>query len=97
MVAPLSTKLPWELANPKWAASINPILALPILNGNMISNVSLTATTPKVVNHLLQRMPQGWFLVDNTADAVIWRTQPFTDTTITLEASANTTASIWVF
>lgn len=96
-MAQLSTKLPWELAQTKWASSLNPILALPILSGNQIDNITLTASTPKVINHLLQRMPQGWFVVDNTANAVIWRTAAFNDLTITLESSANTVISIWVY
>ncbi len=93
----LSPKLPWELAQTKWAATLNPILSLPMLNGNMIDDVSLVANTPKAINHLLQRMPQGWILVDNTANTVVWRTQAFTQSTITLESSANTTISLWVF
>ncbi len=93
---PLSPKLPWDLANPKWAAALNPLLALPLVNGSMVS-ASLAATTPQAINHLLGRMPQGWFLVDNTANAVVWRTQPFNATSLTLEASVTTTVNLWVF
>lgn len=93
----LSSKLPWELANPKWAASLNPVLAIPILNGNQINNVNLVANTPLAINHLLQRKQQGWILTDNTADAVVWRTAEFNQYTLTLESDADTTISIWVF
>ncbi len=93
----LSTKLPWELAQTKWSSEINPVLALPILAGNQINNIPLAATTPKAVNHLLQRIPQGWLLVDNSANAVIWRTQPFNINTITLESSADTTVNIYIY
>ena len=93
----LSSKLPWELAQTKWSATLNPVLAIPFLSGIHITNVLLTASTPKVINHLLQRNPQGWFLTDNNANAVIWRTQSFNDLTITLESSANTTISFWIF
>lgn len=96
-MALLSTKLPWDLAQTKWAATLNPIISVPLLSGNLISDISLTASTPKAINHLLQQMPQGWFLVDNTANAVVWRAADFTTTTITLESSANTTISLWVF
>lgn len=96
MAANLSPKLPWSLANPKWAATLNPLLALPILNGNMVSAV-LVANTPQAINTKIGRMQQGWFLTDNSADAVVWRTQPFNSTTLTLEASANTTVNVWVF
>lgn len=93
----LSTKLPWELAQTKWAATLNAILSLPILNGTQITNVKLVANTPLVINHLLQRMPQGWFLTDNTANTSVWRTAAFNNLTITLEASANTTISFWIY
>jgi Tfp pilus assembly protein PilN len=96
-MAQLSTKLPWELAQTKWASTINPILALPILQGNLITAISLIAGTPKSINHLLGRMPQGWFLVDNTSNAVIWRSSDFTQYTVTLETSVTTTVSIWIF
>ena len=92
----LSPKLPWELANPKWAAVLNPLLALPIVNGNAVS-ATLTGSTPQAVPHKLGRMPQGWFLIDNTTNAVVWRTQPFNATNLTLEASATTTVNLWVF
>lgn len=93
----LSSNLPWSLANPKWAQSINPILSLPIINGNIITGILLVANTPQAVNHLLQRTPQGWFLTDNSADSVVWRASPFNQLTLTLESSADTTISIWVF
>lgn len=96
-MTPLSPKLPWELANPKWAASINPLLALPILNGVEIDSIRMSAGKPNAINHLLQRIPQGWFLVDNTANSVVWRTADFNDLTITLQASADAIISIWVF
>lgn len=96
-MAQLSTKLPWDLASPRWASELNPILALPILQGIQIDNVVLTMSTPRVINHLLQRKPQGWFLVDNDSDSTVWRTEPFNNLTLTLESSADTTVSIWVY
>ena len=96
-MAQLSTKLPWELAQTKWASILNPLLAIPFLKGNAVKDISLTANTPKVINHLLQRMPQGWFLTDNVADADIWRSAALNSLTITLESSANTTISIWIY
>lgn len=96
-MAQLSTKLPWELAQTKWAATINPILAIPMLNGNQISTVTLLTGVPKAINHLLGRMPQGWMLTDNTANAVVWRTQEFNQFSVVLESSADTTVSFWIF
>lgn len=96
-MAQLSTKLPWELAQTKWSSQLNPVLALPILGGIQLDGINLVANKPQVINHLLQRMPQGWFLLDNIANTVVWRTEAFNNLTITLESSANTTISIWVF
>ena len=93
----LSSNLPWTLANPKWAATINPVLANPLVQGQQIDSIILVSGKTKVINHGLQQLPQGWFLVDNIANAVVWRTSSFTATTLTLESSANTTISIWVY
>jgi hypothetical protein len=97
MANSLSPNLPWALANPKWAAALNAVLAVPLVSGQAISNIILPATTPTVVYHSLDQIPNGWFLIDNTANAVIWRTQPFNSKSITLEASAKTTISIWIY
>lgn len=93
----LSTKLPWDLAQTKWPSVINPVLALPILNGNEIDGIDLVANKPQAINHLLQRMPLGWFLLDNTANSVIWRSADFTVNFITLTSSVDTTINLWVF
>lgn len=93
----LSQKLTWELANPRWASTLNPVLSIPFLSGLQIENIILKAAVPKAINHLLQRMQQGWFLTDNSADSRVWRTKAFNDLTLTLEANADTTVSIWVF
>jgi hypothetical protein len=99
----LSANLSWQLANPLWASQINPLFTsvanlenVAINGGYQIKNISLTASTPKAVAHTLGSVPIGWFVVDNTANATIWRTA-WTQQTITLESSANTTISIWVF
>lgn len=93
----LSTKLPWELAQTKWPAALNPILALAMLQGNQLNNIALTASTPLVINHFLGKMMQGWFITDITANTAIWRTAPFNSLNITLESSVNVTISLWVY
>lgn len=97
MPAPLSSNLPWELANNLWAQSLNTVMLNPLLQGKIITAISLLATTPLVINHGLGRTLVGWLLTDNTANAVVWRTSPINSQTITLEASATTTISLWVF
>ena len=97
MAGSLSTKLPWDLANPKWAASLNPLLANTLIQGSQIDGIILAAGVAKAINHNLGQRPNGWFVVDNVANSNIWRTQAFTTTVLTLQASANTTISIWVY
>ena len=93
----LSSKLDWSLANPRWASVLNPILAIPFLNGNQIDNISFKAGVPVAINHLLQRKPQGWIVTDITTASVLFRSAPFNDLTLTLTAINDTTASVWVF
>lgn len=97
MAKPLSSNLPWELAGNIWAQSLNPILINELLQGALISNIVLAATTPKTISHGLGRQMIGWFPVDNTASATIWRTSPLNSINLTLEASAATTIALWVF
>lgn len=93
----LSTKLPWELAQPKWAATLNPVISLPLLAGNTIYSVSLLALKPAAINHLLQRLPVGWLIIDQDANADVWRAKPWTTTTLTLESSADVNLSLYIF
>lgn len=81
----------------KWGAQLNPVIANPIVQGLALYNIVLDANTPKTIPTTLSRMQLGWFPIDNTASCNVWRTQPFNSQNITLEASANTTISIWVF
>jgi hypothetical protein len=93
----LSTSLPFNLMITKWASILNPIISIPFLSGRQINNIILTANTPFSINHGLQRLPQGWFVVDNQMNCTVWRTQPFNQSTLFLESNANTIISIWVY
>ncbi len=97
MAAPLSSKLEWQIANPLWAQALNPVINNSIIQGKQIDDVVLIANTPLIINHGLNRMMQGWFPVDNIADCNVWRTQILNTKTLTIESSANTTLSIWVY
>lgn len=81
----------------KWKAILDPVIANPLTQGQQISSISLAANVPTTVYHSLGQAPQGWFPVDNQASANVWRTQPFNNKTITLEASADTVISIWIY
>ena len=92
----LTTKLPWDQSQPLWAAQLNPVIANPLVNGQLIQSISLVASTPLVIRHSLGQNPQGWLLTDTSADSTVWR-DAWNDKSITLEASADTTIGIWIF
>ncbi len=95
----LSPKLPWDLANPKWAASINPILSNPLVGGKILSNIVL-ATGSNVINHGLGKELQGWIPILNNANITIYDSQTtnsMPELTLVLVASGAATVSIYVF
>jgi hypothetical protein len=70
------------------------LMPLIFLRGNILEiSVSTTATA---FDHGLQVTPQGWFIMDKTANIDIWRTA-WNDTTITLDATGSGTIKVWVF
>lgn len=95
----LSPKLDWSLANPKWAATLNPVLANPLLRGQQIDGIVLFSGTPYTFSHQLGQLPQGWFVVDSNAAANIYRPSgyPWSQSIITLKSDADVTISIWVY
>lgn len=92
----LSTKLSWPLASSKWAAEINPVLANPQNNSNLLQNLVLKSGVT-VINHKLGRMQQGWVLADVQGPATIYRSAPYNDKTLQLTSSADVTISLGVF
>ena len=92
----LSPSLPWTLANPKWAAELNQIIANPLSSVVFLNGVVL-ASGANTINHSLGRTPQGWFLTDTNGTATVYRSQPFNSTTLTLTASSGVTVNIGVF
>jgi len=96
-MASLPQNLPWDRAQIPWAQALNPIVGNAILSGTQaLSGVTLNASTAKSFAHGLNRQPLGWFLTDIMSNAVVWRTA-WDSNTITLEASADTTISVWIF
>lgn len=95
VVRALSTKLDWSLANPLWAALLNPLLKNP-LNSVQIIQAAL-ATGANTLDHKLGRQMQGWFLVDIDAAVTVYRSQPMNTLTLTLTASGPVNVLIGVF
>lgn len=89
--------IPYAQMLTKWSSILNPLIANTITQGLQIDAIYLTANTPLAINHGLERSPIGWFLTDITTAANVFRADVFNPTNITLEASANTVISIWVY
>ncbi len=78
--------------------AIKDIANISLVSGVLLSDVSI-ATTATRVSHGLGRVPKGWFVVDRTADARVYRDSTGTErkTFLTLKASAACTVSLWIF
>lgn len=89
--------LPLDLMQTRWGAILNPLLGSALTQGQQITGINLIANTPKTIQIPLERVVQGWFPVDMDAFAIVKRTLPFNDRSLTLEANATCNISIWVF
>lgn len=95
----LPQQLSWEDADNKWAAIINPILAKPIVNGQLLTNISLINGTT-IVNHKLGRILQGYIVVMSSAPATIYDNQisnQMPQLTLSLTSNNAANVSLWVF
>lgn len=96
---PLSTSLPWELANTKWASSLNPLLGNPLMSGRLLEGV-VVASGNNTINHGLQRKLRGYFVVLNNAAVTFYDVQAsnqMPDLTLILHASGAATITLYVF
>ena len=92
----LSTNIPWNMANTRWASILNPIIANPLTNVNILTNIALKSGV-NVINTGLQQIQQGWLILDQQGPASIYRSADFNKTTLTLTSSAAVTVSLGVF
>lgn len=84
------------LLQTSWAAQINPVLAQPMSSGLLLKDVVL-ASGSTVVNHLLGRKLQGWFITDINGAATVYRSAAKNNLTLTLTSSAAVTVDLFVF
>ncbi len=92
----VSTKLSLDQMQTKWASVLNPLLANPLNNVLILENIALNSGTT-VVNHLLGKTQQGWFLTDIQGSSTVYRSAPFNKLTLTLHSSSAVTVNIGVF
>lgn len=91
---------PMMLMQTKWAAALNTLLTLPLLQGNLLKNVALVSGD-NTINHKLDRKLVGWFpvrLQDNYAQLYdLQNENQMTDKTLVLHASTSITIDLYVF
>lgn len=74
-----------------------PIVTNPLLDGVLLTNVSV-GTSPTKVEHKLRRDIQGWIVVRNNTNCTIWEpSRDLSGAFVTLQSSAATTVDLWVF
>jgi hypothetical protein len=96
--AAVSTNLPWGQANQRWAVQINQLLKNPLNSASILENINLVVGT-NVINHLLGKIQQGWFLTDIQGELTYmpYRNTPFNASTLSLYSPSSCTVSIGVF
>jgi hypothetical protein len=83
-----------EMLQTQWASQLNPLLVKVLLKGVQLDTTLTTGSN--VINHRLGRKPVGWIIVDTNAAVAVYRTS-WDDLTITLNSSANASASIYIY
>lgn len=86
----------FQLMQNRWSAILNPLLAKPLSSANIVKGVQIV-TGVNVINHLLGRKMQGWIISDIDASAILYRSQPMNDKTITITSNGNCTIDLVVF
>lgn len=95
----LSPHLPWSLAATKWSSQLNPVLANPILQGQLLPELVVKSGN-NTINHGLGRALVGYIVVGNSAAVTFYDKQATNqrpDLTLILVASGAATINIYVF
>ena len=95
----LPKRLTWDMAQDRWSAILDPVVAQPFNQGIILKSVSLAAGA-NVVNHKLGRTLQGWIPTRVRASATIYDTQDSNQTpqtTLNLTSSAAVVVDLLVF
>jgi hypothetical protein len=77
-----------------------PISKCPLIDGVLLTNISIPTGSTVTVSHKLGRELIGWMIVRNRSQAIIWDSQDanvFKQRTLALNSSANTVVDLWVF
>lgn len=75
-----------------------PLVANPVLDGRLITQIQVLSTAPKKIPHLLNRAWVGWIVTNQNANSNVWvSSNTDNDKFITLSSSANVTIDIYIF
>lgn len=77
-----------------------PIAKCPLIDGVLLTNISVPTGSTIQVSHKLGRELIGWLVVRNRSQATVWDSQDanvFKQKTLALNSSANTVVDLWVF
>ncbi len=94
-----SADVPFQLMQSSWAKQLNPVIANPLMSGQVLKSVHLT-TGANEVNHKLQRPLQGWFVTRIRSAASLYDTQDanqMPNLTLSLQSSADVIVDLYVF
>ena len=84
-----------QLIQDNTQTALTQIQQSPFIGGNLLSNISLTASQDNLVPHKLGATPQIFVLAGLDANSTVW--SPSADSTyINLHCSADCTVSVWV-
>lgn len=92
----LPIKIPFDLMQTRWASILNPFIAVPFLNGQLLTDIALINGV-NTINHKLGQTQQGWMIADINGAASIYRSLPFNKTNLTLTSNAAVTVNLWVW
>jgi hypothetical protein len=97
-MAKLAQKLTMDQMQTKWASQLDPVLSNLLVQGQLITEVSLVNGS-NAVNHRLGRTPNGWFIVAPQAKVSVYQAANQSNPTLilTLIADASSVTSVWVF
>jgi hypothetical protein len=79
---------------------LKPVLDAQILDGTLLTNISLVSGTTNLVEHKLGREPLGYLVTSVDTNCNVWSSQAtniFKTRTLALETSSNCKVSLWVF
>lgn len=75
--------------------ALNPLLQLPIVDGVLLEDISLTSGVDNAVPHKLLRKPRMWLLADQRNNATVWRVD-WDETNIILTCDSACHIKLWV-